>query len=84
MAVLYTVQLTDCAGLLAVESPLPTLWKPETIEQTKPQALGFHETAHIKLIELLREPYRIDLIAGRTDIQTGLQPRPGILLATST
>ena len=36
------------------------------------------------LIELLREPYRIVRIAGRTDIQTGLQPRPGLLLATST
>ena len=36
------------------------------------------------LIELLCEPYRIDSIAGWTDIQTGPQPRPGILLATST
>ena len=32
------------------------------------------------LIELLREPYRIDRIAGRTDIQTGPQPRPGYYL----
>ena len=38
----------------------------------------------LPVIELLREQYRIDRIAGRTDIQTGPQPRPGILLATST
>ena len=29
------------------------------------------------VIELLREQYRVDRIAGRTDIQTGPQPRPG-------
>ena len=29
------------------------------------------------LIRLLREPHRIDRIAGQTDIQTGPQPRPG-------
>ena len=28
------------------------------------------------VIELLREPHRIDRIAGRTDIQTGPKPRP--------
>ena len=32
------------------------------------------------VIELLREQYRIDSIAGRTDIQTGPQPRPGYYL----
>ena len=32
------------------------------------------------VIEQLREPYRIDSIARRTDIQTGQQQRPGYYL----
>ena len=51
----HCVQLTDCAKLLAVEGPLPTLWKPETIEHTKPQALRFHKTAHIKRASYLKK-----------------------------
>ena len=34
-----------------------------------------HSAASNPVIELLREPYRIDLIAGRTDIQTRPQQR---------
>ena len=64
---------------LMIESSVRTVGATETF----PCITNWNDDFKL-VIKLLREQYRIDHIARPTNIQTGQQPRPWILLAMST